>query len=359
MLKKLFGKNAKTTDEQAQSSKASEPTLAALLHGLKPGRMQSVGVMQVIPLLGEIDDDRFAAPDKARVWTEGYGNLNFENKGEQTVLVPCHTGYIVEEAAQDHAMAHAAVIPPKKKEGFKTAMCIQQTQGGYISSGEHKMMILPYALRESAHEKRQVETFNKLWSDISAWNKRFGLSEMGNLVLFTKHFQKQLDEFVAEFECLPKQQGAIILIGGEVVGIERAPSSDFFKSVWSALIRECYGSEAIAYSQSMDKDAIIPGTRVPLRQEGIRSLDDLAQALEEAEAKEEEIARAEVRRLLDLPIQTTQESTTQGLDIETLQSETFLGQLIRDKERVCYASLFLSKQARRRQAWKDAPSFSI
>jgi len=36
--------------------------VADVLHGCTPGRIQSVGYMQVIPLVSELSDDRFVSP---------------------------------------------------------------------------------------------------------------------------------------------------------------------------------------------------------------------------------------------------------------------------------------------------------
>ena len=352
-------KQSKQQKSETLSAQGKSLSIAELLHGTRAGRLQSVGVMQIIPLLSELEDDRFLAPSFVRVSTQGYGNLRFDNTAEKHVIIPCHAGYIVEEAAQDHAMAQSAVIPGKTERGFTNAMCIQQNQGGYISQAQHKLMILPYSLRESALNKRKTESFNKLWPDIQAWNQRMALGQDGNLVVFMREFKKQLDRFVAEFECVPQQIGAIILIGGEIVGIERAPSSAYFREIWSALIRECYGSEAIAYARQLGDEAPLLETRIPLRQEGIGSLEELAQALKEVEEIEQEMAYQIVRDLLDLPLQREAEDTTHGLTVETLSSERFLGQMIRDEEAICYASLFLSQAARRKYAWKRAQPFSL
>ena len=107
-------------------------------------------------------------------------------------------------------------------------MCVQQSQGGLIQRGAYRMLILPYALRERALEVRKNKNYNKLWDAISAFNQEMGVSGEGNLVFFLKHFQKELDEFVAEFECVPRQIGAIILVDDQVVGVERAPSHAYW-----------------------------------------------------------------------------------------------------------------------------------
>lgn len=342
--------------------KASEPQIlmiSDLLHGTSVGKMQSVGLMQVLPLCSELEDDRFVSPNQAEVSTQGYGKLVFENQSDQTLLVPCHTGYVVEQAAQDHAMAHTGLIAAKKKKSYDTAMCIQQSQGGYIQKGSHKMVILPHALREAALEKRDDTSFSKLWDDISHFNKRMGLQQVGNLVVFLKNFKQQLDHFVAEFECVPQQVGAIILIAGEVVGIERAPSHAYWTSIWEALIRECYGSKAIEAARLLDEDAPLPSSRIPLQTDGINSLDDLAKALEDVQAREEEAARATIRELLDEPFTCKTESSLKEFHVDTVKNDQLTGQIVRDGQRICYASLIVSKQWTHQREWQQAQAFTI
>jgi hypothetical protein len=57
--------------------------VADVLHGSAPGRIQSVGYMQVIPLVSELSDDRFVSPveGEAEVFTTSYGTLGFKNPG--------------------------------------------------------------------------------------------------------------------------------------------------------------------------------------------------------------------------------------------------------------------------------------
>src|SRR4051812_28989858 len=106
--------------------------IADLLKGCTAGRLQSVGNMQVLPLCSELQDQRFVAPDVARVATEGYGNLVFHNPTDQACLVPVGTTYIVPQAAQNHALPHAGCVKAQERKRYQTAMCVQQGQGGYI-----------------------------------------------------------------------------------------------------------------------------------------------------------------------------------------------------------------------------------
>ncbi|UCF22859.1 MAG: hypothetical protein JSV72_18500 [Ralstonia sp.] len=339
--------------------RTSKLTMGEALHGTRPGRIQSVGYMQVIPLVGDLDDDRFVSPVEgdARVSTSSYGTLIFENASEVLLLVPCHAGYVVKRAAQDHAMAHAAVVERHKTRSFDTAMCIQQTQGGLIASDRYQMMILPFALRERALEVRKQRSYDRLWSAISAFNTDLGLSTSGHLEFFLKRFRRELDEFVAEFECVPKQVGAIVLVGDQVVGVERAPSHAYWQSVWPSLIRECYGSLAIQVAHR-EGETPPPRTRVPLS-EDVGSLDELEEAIADVAAEEERRTKELVRALLGVPFSTTVDTTIEGLTIETLEKGDFVGQVVRDGERVAYASILASKRSLLDEKWRQASPFRI
>ena len=102
MLNKLFTKNG--------NGEKIQITISEILKGTTAGRMQSVGYMQVIPLISQIEDDRFVSPLEAEVSTRGYGSMVFNNPLNKVLIVPLHAGYVVKQAAQDHAMSQAGVI---------------------------------------------------------------------------------------------------------------------------------------------------------------------------------------------------------------------------------------------------------
>jgi len=334
--------------------------VADVLHGCTPGRIQSVGYMQVIPLVSELSDDRFVSPieGEAEVFTSNYGTLGFRNTGDRVLIVPCHAGYVVKQAAQDHAMAHAGVVRSAGQRSFDTAMCVQQSQGGLIQRGSYRMLILPYALRERALEVRKDKSYNKLWDAISRFNQEMGVQGHGHLEFFLKHFRRELDEFVAEFECVPRQIGAIILVDDQVVGVERAPSHAYWQSVWPCLIRECYGSLAIRVAQLKGERAEAPASRTPLPDD-IGSLDELESVIAEIASQEDERAKATVRELLDEELTLTSDESTAGLSVETVQSGRFTGQVIRDGKRIVYASLPATKKWLADNKWQTVKPFAI
>jgi hypothetical protein len=334
-------------------------TLAEVLHGTQPGRIQSVGYMEVIPLVSDLSDDRFVSPAQAgaRVGTPDYGSLGFENPGDAVLIVPCHTGYVVKQAAQDHAMAHTGIVGSRVRRRFDTAMCVQSTQGGLIASGNYEMVILPFALREPALSVRTTRSYSKLWNAIGVFNTQMGIQGASHLDFFLKRFRRELDEFVAEFECVPGQIGAVVLVDDQVVGIERAPSHAYWESVWPCLIRECYGSLAIQVGRSKG-EARPPRSRTPLPEE-IPSLEALAEAVEELAAEEDRRTREAVRELIDESLTLTSDETVAGLHLDTVAPGRFVGQVVRDGERVVYATVLASRKWLQDRRWQAAAPFSI
>ena len=128
-------------------------TIEDILSGTTTGRMQSVGQMQVIPIFGE-DDDTFAPPE-VEVNTTDYGTVNLRNDSDRPTIVPPGAGWVVKQAAQDHAIGSGALMKAGERKTINTAMCIQSSQGGYIRGDKHPMLILPVALRAPALAKRK------------------------------------------------------------------------------------------------------------------------------------------------------------------------------------------------------------
>ena len=323
--------------------------ISDLVRDCIPGRIQSVGPMQVVPLVSDFSDDRFAPPTEARIGTSGYGNLVVANPADRPLLVPAGAAYMVAQKAQNHALPSVGCVPKLGARTFDTAVCVQQSQGGYIAEGAHELMLLPAALRRAAHAARLETSFQRLWPAIGEFNAAAGLEKAGgHLEKFFEKFRAELDHFVAEFEPVPKQVGAVVLVNGVVAGVERTPSADYFRAVWRPLIRECYGSMALV--EARKGTPAVPRTRVPLR--AAANLDDLEAALVEAEA--EECRRVGVLldgvRAAELSVTTDEagETVIEGLGGE---EQPFVGQCVRDGNRVLYCSLVASEKWARREDW--------
>jgi len=245
-----------------------------ILFGVGHGRRQSVGNMDVIPLVDEggVQNEGFDPPSDIEVGTSTYGTVNLRHPGSRPTIVPPGAGWVVKQAAQDHAIGSGDFIDAGSSKRIDTAMCIQSNQGGTITQAAHEMLILPVALRSKALALRKAKDYSKLWGALGSFNQSYGHRSEQQLAYFLQNYGKQLDQFVAEFELVPNQIGAVILVNGQLVGVEMAPSTEFWQAIWNPLIRLCYGSFAIKQA-----DAAQP-TREPLQIEE-RSLDGIRAAM--------------------------------------------------------------------------------
>ena len=331
-------------------------TLAELLRGTVPGRVQTVGLMQVIPLTSIHSDDRFAMPNRLIVSTSNYGSLIFHNPTGKPALIPKDSAYVTKQRAQDHALPHVGFVAEGERVKYMDAACIQESQGGTMQPEAHELIILPFNLREATLRVRTDKHYNKLWPAIRNFNRAMGLRATGHVDIFLEEFGQQLERFVAEFEPVPSQVGAIILINGKVAGIERTPSYDYWLQLWPTLIRECYGSLTL-YTQKQEAsfveheadlglaapEAQILPTRLALGQAD--NIKDLMAELWRVNTAEDEATRQIVRDLMAEPLTVEREAETMlGLTVETLQSRHFGGQCVRDGLKVIYASMVATEQ---------------
>jgi hypothetical protein len=136
-----------------------------------------------------------------------------------------------------------------------------------------------------------------------------------------------MDEFVAQFEIVPRQVGAIVLIEGSVVDLERSPNYSYFKVMWKPLIRECYGSFSLQAAKQ--SGFALPPNRVALSGAHVRSLADIRKALNEARRKEKMQLKKTINAFIDECFQVEVEEKTAGFRVETLTNVQFKGQMVR------------------------------
>lgn len=325
-------------------------TVEQILAGTRLGRMQTVGHMQVIPILAE-DDDSFAPPDDILTSSPNYGHVNVNNESNRPTILPHGMAWIVKEQVQDHAIASGMLVKANGKRSTSTAMCVEQNQPGHIKKGKYEFQILPAELRSKALAVRNDSEFSRLWSSISDFNRSYDLPQHGgHIAYFLKQFEKELDEFVAEFEIVPNQVGAIIMIGGQIVGVERSPSSSFWSTLWKPLVRVCYGSLAMKLSKKLGNK--VPRTRVPLKLKD-PTLEGIAEALKKA-AEEETLVVNQVlseasRNELHQADKSDDSLDRKEIELFTVANRELAGQIVMvsgrgNQKSVKYASLSTAKK---------------
>lgn len=307
-----------------------------ILKNRSVGRMQSVGHMQVIPILGE-DDDSWAPPD-VEAGTSSYGNVNVRNNQDRRTVVPPGSGFVTRQAAQDHAIGDGALVPAGKAKSIDHARCIQETQGGLIREEKGIMVILPAELRSKALQLGNHHSYSALWEPIRKFNEKFGIRRDGHVNYFLDEFGKELDEFVAEFEIIPNQIGAIVLIGGKVIGLEVTPNVEYWRHVWKPLIRVCYGSMALLARRKLGDS--IPATRPSLKFSG-SSIEDLEIALKAASSEEDAVVASVVTSIAhrQLPAAEGRGERLGKASLTTVSSRELIGQVVTESNEVKYASL--------------------
>jgi hypothetical protein len=322
-------------------------TVEQLLAGTNYGRPQTVGNMQIIPLLGD-NDDTFAPPDVATS-SPDYGQVKLYNDSDRPTILPHGATWIVKSAVQDHAIPSGALIKANSSKSISTAMCVESSQAGHIKKDKYELQILPAELRAQALGVRTDEGYDKLWKAITQFNTSYGVEGEAHLNYFLKQFEKELDEFVAQFEIVPGQIGALVLLDGKVVGVERAPSSQFWEAVWRPLIRICYGSLAIKLAKKLGNK--IPSTRTPLDVKDA-SLNGIVAAIQTAREKEADLIDRVIGPTLDSNlIEAEQEDDSLGKKtvLSTVANQNLAGQIVtvsgwrgKDKQ-IKYASLSIAK----------------
>ena len=337
-------------------------TIKEVLKGLIAGRRQKVGIMTVIPLLSTTTNDRFKTPKKVNVSTVSYGTVKLNNSEDEEIIVPTNVGYLVKQAAQNHGLMKAAYINKFSTHVDSTAACIQSSQCGTIAPGQHDYIILPWALRETAFNTRKDVSFSKLWNDISALNSAFGMSAEGHLEYFLDNFAKQLDQFVAEFETVPEQVGAIILINGKVAGIERAPNYEYWKDIWRPLIRECYGSLALQVSLNkhmfINKNSDVDFS-TPINYKKVKTLNNLKEQLLAAEIADDDKVQNYIKSFLQDVFKTNVEQTCNDITVNSVSNPQFVGQVVKEDLAVVYASLITKLQFVNNESWLTAEDFKF
>jgi hypothetical protein len=336
-----------------------------ILEGKEAGRPQIVGLMEVIPLIAQ-DETHFTrafsvpSADMELAGNPTYGSVTLKNRGSGPLVTPTNATWVTKHAAQDHAMAKAGLLGPGKTQRYDNAACVQATQGGAIPAGQHAFQILPATLRKGiTKELADRREYGKFWPNIAAMNSSLGINDRGgHLTMMFEQFAKELMQFIAEFEIVKNQIGAIILINGQLVGIEIAPTPEYWKSVWEPLIRFCYGPEALLASRKLGEQGLKTAmeSRPRMNINNVRTLDDLDQALSNLRKAEQERAEKSIRDVIDTSLNFEIDTKlpfndpSLGNVTYTLLStyKDYVGQIVEDEGYVVYCSLVNASAMTRR-----------
>jgi hypothetical protein len=318
----------------------SAQSFSGLLDELAMGRPQSWGLLDMVPLLPteqRKSNDQFVPPLQQLhlVRVHSYGTLELENTAHEGVLIaPMHVGFF-QPGAQNHATSRILLLDANEHLVVDDCFCIQQSQGGYLAEAQQRFIVLPLGLRRVALERRGEKAFARLWEDIDAFNRRYGIARGGHLERFLRPNFHRLVPLRHAFEVLPQQVGAAYFVAGRLVGVEITPNAAYWSDVGPILTMYCYGAAALQGERHQ-----FQSTHTPLDLDGLANLDDLARRLQQARSQDEATYRRELKTFAQDAWKYSPEEGKKNLEIMSLASQEWMGQIVWSDKRIVYLSVF-------------------
>lgn len=316
--------------------------LRNFLKGLEARQPQSVANMTIIPLVDQETEynDIGTIRDIYLHQDRHYDNLEMGTHADYPTIMPSGYTLITKEMAQDRAVGSKTIIPPKKTMQVN-AFCVQSSQPGLMRDrSKQEVRMLPASVRLAAYHNRKTRSYSALWNSLGAYNQSSGVG--GNfLKSFFDKYTAQLNEFVAEFELVQHQRGAIIIINNEVMGVELSPNPRVWAGQWEPLIRDCYGSEAVARQEQfkvIDESALLTN---------VETLDDLVTKVEELDENEYKYAESVVDKILGQRAETSQTQREGDLTVQDVETDDFVGQAVYRDDRIIDLTLLKREVAQR------------
>jgi hypothetical protein len=299
------------------------------------GMPQKSGLMTVVPIFGSDFNGKFTGPLSGLKLSgvRGYGTVELSNPSETGIaIVPLHIGYI-QDGAQNHALCRSGFIAAGQTVTFSDACCVQQAQGGYLEGREQWFFILPVQLRFAALQLRGVNSYSKLWEEISRLNHQFGLENRGHLEQLITRKRAFLTQYQSRIELLKGQTGALFFLGDQLAGIEIAPNAAYFREMWMPLVCFCYGVSAMY----LEKKTVTKVSEIkPFKAE------NLAQLREKLQQSRQQIQESVRQSLVKTPwesFEIQEEERFLSLQLSTAIGKNFAGQFVQEEGQLVYASL--------------------
>lgn len=300
------------------------------LSGYRLGAPQEAGALTMVPVSGP--ERPGIVPPRSGLKLNrvvGYGSVELHNGAPSGVaIVPLHIGYI-QEGAQNHALCSAALLGAGETRLFDDACCVQAAQGGYLEGRDQWFFVLPLELRAKALALRGKPGYSKLWQDISTVNRGYGLAERGHLEQILTRKRAVLTQFRSRLELLPGQLGAVFFVDGKFAGLEIAPDPRYFAEMWMPLV--CFAYGVAAWRAEPRRREVEPYPDV-------RSIAELRERLELARESRADYLRHGMPA--DTEMYSVEQERYLDLRLHTLTGAAVAGQVVTERDRVVYASLF-------------------
>jgi len=310
--------------------------------------IQSVGNMTVVPIISDQEFTNVANINEVKLSADrDYGELEFANHSGKLAIVIQGWTIIDGQHAQDRTVPYAQLIKagtklmPAKKG--VPANCVQAHQGGHFNVGaweQENFMVLPPSLRSLAIKNSNYNRaeYNALWSSLRTWVKTMNCEDSGLTHFYSKH-RDTLDTFVAQFEPVDKQLGAIVFINGELVAVDIMPKYETWKAMWRQMIRDSYGAEAIRLQENQGAQVTHPSIDVA----SVKTVSDLAKAFKETKDEFHNVLKRVISTVCDADMDYENLERIDELSMLKVNNSDYTGQVVMhgDKHFV-YASIVKS-----------------
>lgn len=310
--------------------------LKEILKGFRLGTPQSVGNMKVIPVLTNTPFVKVSGMENVYLKKDiAYETLLMATQTQVIAVIPQGLMYMTAESAQDRIIPSAHLIKGEKQVN---ADCVQASEGGHFDSEvkEREYGMLPRELRIVALEKRDDSEYDSIWSNIEKFMRDVGMNGK-ELVRFFREYKEELETFVAQFEPVDKQVGAIFVINNVLLGIEIMPNYEIWQQMWRPLVRDCYGSEAISYQKKGEFGSPV---KALLKPGEIKSFGDLEKEVERVGEEEKRLVGGLLAEVVETDFDQKTEEELEDFTLYTFDSDKLVGQGVQHgPERFVYLSL--------------------
>lgn len=318
--------------------------VADLLKGLKPIKdrdgnivVQTIGNMQLVCLTAdeEFSINRFANPMTVVGSNRSYGHLKLRNKSSDPMIVPGQIAVMTKRAAQNHAMVKAAYVPANNSADFEDAGCVQGSQTGYLNEADNEIRMLPFGAREYVLSKvNETGGHSNVYDSITKVGSETGANSGTYLDKYFSAHDKKLAEFIAHFERLPNTIGTIVLVDGEIVGVDKFPSYEYTAQIWDVLIRDCYASIAITEERKGkgSKDLFTKTMSKNRKKSDETNTQFLRRMLLKTKSNIGDGVKERIQEVIDLSMTAKKDRDVDGYKSFILSAEGYSGQVIMESD---------------------------
>lgn len=287
------------------------------------GNPQAVGNMVVVPILSETENHSLST-DMAVVITrdEDYERLTLRNDGDKTTVTPVGSMFMTNDKKQDRLIKSAQVFDPSEERQVNV-FCVQSGGGDHHDKGVSNLSVAPKTIRQVGYNKRDESEYNAAWPEVEKFT-----GSSSDLHRFYDLHKKELDEFVMQFENVPKQVGAVVLINGEVVGFEFFGNYGSWGNFWRKYVRDCWGAEARKQIEKKNAKTF----RKFIDIDSVTDVASLGVALNQMINQHNLSIMEKVSNFLSKEISFNEETDYNNLQVANVEGHSVVGQAVKDKQ---------------------------